>query len=80
MVEQAAVNRKVGGSNPPPGANRKIMKEREIIRLKQAKTVMPLIGELLDSWDDLPNDVKSDPELERLSRNIQKIDSAMEDA
>lgn len=41
---------------------------------------MPLIGELLDSWDDLPNDVKSDPELERLSRNIQKIDSAMEDA
>lgn len=26
MVEQAAVNRKVGGSNPPPGAKGKIMK------------------------------------------------------
>jgi len=54
------------------------MNERKIIRLKQSKDVMPLIGGLLDAWDDLPNDVKSDPELEKLSKHIQKIDDAME--
>lgn len=54
------------------------MNERQIIRLKQAKAVMPLIGCLLDAWDDLPNDVKSDPELEKLSKHVQKIDDAME--
>ena len=42
------------------------------------KTVMPMIANMLNAWDDLPNDVKSDPELERLFRHIQKIDSAME--
>ena len=52
--------------------------ERQTIRLKQAKGVMPLIGGLLDAWDDLPNDVKSDPELKKLSKHIQKIDDIME--
>ena len=52
--------------------------KRKTIRLKQAKDVMPLIGGLLDAWDNLPNDVKSDPELEKLSKHIQKIDDAME--
>ena len=52
--------------------------EREVISLKQSKDVMLLIGGLLDAWDDLPNDVKSDPELEKLSKHIEKIDNAME--
>ena len=54
------------------------MREREQLRKKQAKIVMPLIGPMLAAWDDLPNDVKTDPELERLFRHIQKIDSVME--
>jgi hypothetical protein len=51
--------------------------ERAMERKKQAKRVMPLIGTLLDRWDDLPGDVKSDPELEKFSRIIQKIGSAI---
>jgi len=54
------------------------MDEREILRNEQIQNVMPLIGKLLDIWDDLPNDVKSDPELNYLSRCMQKIDMAME--
>jgi len=44
----------------------------------QAKAVMQLIGGLLDAWDDLPNDVKGDPELERVARHIDGIYDAME--
>ena len=32
-------------------------------RAEQAKRVMPLIGPLLDAWEQLPNDVRSDIEL-----------------
>jgi hypothetical protein len=38
---------------------------------------MPLIGPLLDVWDDLPNDVKGDEELKRLSEVIDKISYGM---
>jgi hypothetical protein len=53
---------------------------KEQVRLSrlQAINVMPLIGGMLDAWDDLPNDVKSDPELERLSKHILRIMDAME--
>ena len=54
--------------------------ERKAIRRKQSRDVMPLIGILLDAWDDLPNDVKTDPELERLAAKIESIDHAMENA
>jgi len=54
------------------------MDERARLRKKQAEAVIPMIGPLLEAWDALPNDVKSDPELERLSRHIEKVDSAME--
>jgi hypothetical protein len=54
------------------------MDEREKIRREQSKAVMPLINELLDRWDDLPNDVKMDDELSKLCNVIQKIDNAME--
>jgi len=54
------------------------MDERARLRKKQAEAVIPMIGPLLEAWDALPNDVKSDPELERLSRHIEKVDSTME--
>ena len=57
----------------------KIVQDREHIREEQSRNVMPLIGQLLDAWDELPNDVKSDPELNRLAKNIQRIDTAMEE-
>jgi len=56
-----------------------IAQDRERIRKEQSRNVMPLIGGLLDAWDELPNDVKSDPELNRLAKNIQRIDIAMEE-
>ena len=58
----------------------KVEAERESIRERQAKDVMSLIGDLLDAWDELPNDVKTDPELERLAAKIESIDHAMENA
>ena len=39
-----------------------INRERQRRRQRQAKAVMPMIGPLLDAWDDLPNDVKDDPD------------------
>ncbi len=53
------------------------MGERERERRRQNKAVMPLIGPLLDVWDDLPNDVKGDEELKRLSEVIDKISYGM---
>lgn len=53
------------------------MGERERERRRQNKAVMPLIGPLLDAWDDLPNDVKGDEELKRLSEVIDKISYGM---
>ena len=52
--------------------------ERNMLRKKQSLVVIPLIGRLLDAWDDLPNDVKSDPELERVAKHIRLIDEGME--
>lgn len=44
---------------------------------QKKKEVMPLIGQLLDVWDDLPNDVKGDDELKRLAEVINKISDGM---
>jgi hypothetical protein len=38
---------------------------------------MPLIGQLLDILDDLPNDVKGDDELKKLAKVINKISDGM---
>ena len=54
------------------------MDERSLLRKEQSKKVMPMIGPLLTAWYDLPNDVKSDPELTCFSNHIDKIDSVME--
>jgi hypothetical protein len=58
--------------------NSNVNKERARLARLQAINVMPLIGGLLDAWDDLPNDVKYDEELERLRKHIEKIDDGME--
>ena len=52
---------------------------KEVIMKNMSQQKKALIA-AFDKGYRVPNDVKSDPELERLSRNIQKIDSAMEDA
>jgi len=44
---------------------------------RQEKEVMPLMGPLLDAWDDLPNDVKGDDELKRVAEVIDKISDGM---
>jgi len=54
------------------------MSERSKIIREQVMAVMPLIGGLLDAWDDLPNDVSCDPELELVAEYIQRINDAME--
>lgn len=54
--------------------------ERNRGRAAQAKAVMPLIGGLLDAWDGLTNDLRSDTELEHLKAQIERIDEAMETA
>ena len=55
-----------------------IEKERSTERRRQSKKVMPLIGRLLDAWDDIPNDTKDDEEFEKLANIIGLIDCAME--
>lgn len=48
-------------------------------RAIQAKQVMPLIGPLLDAWDDLSNDTKSviREESPTLCDYLDKLDQAM---
>lgn len=52
----------------------------EITRLRkvQAKYVMPLIGPLLDAWEQLPNDIACMEGLEDLAQIIEDINSGME--
>jgi len=51
--------------------------EVEGLRSAQARDVMPLIGPLLDSFELLANDLKTDPDLRELVRNLQAIEEAM---
>lgn len=53
--------------------------EREGLRSIQAQKTMPLIGPLLDAWEGMPNDIKSDPGMEDLNETMRRIQSAMED-
>ena len=62
----------------PPAEEQDISRERELLREEQTETVMPMIGSLLDRWEDLPGDVKSDPELSALKKSIENILMAME--
>lgn len=49
------------------------------LRRDQSARVMPMIGGLLDAWESLPNDIASDPELDALGQQIERIRAAMED-
>jgi len=51
--------------------------EVDALRAAQARDVMPLIGSLLDSFELLANDLKTDPDLRELVRNLQAIEEAM---
>ena len=35
-----------------------VEKERDQLRKAQTKAVMPMIGPLLDAWDDVPSDLR----------------------
>lgn len=52
--------------------------EVETLRAAQAEAVMPMIGPLLDAWDGVPNDMKT--ELPELRRWTLRIGAAMENA
>ena len=55
---------------------------QEVKRLRraQAKAVMPLIGPLLDAFEQIPNDVLGMDEMEDLCVAIEAINYAMENA
>jgi hypothetical protein len=50
------------------------------LRAEQAKAVMPLIGNLLDQFESIPNDLLSslEEEAEGLVEALREIQSAME--
>lgn len=41
--------------------------------------LISLVGDLLNRWDDLPNDVASMPELEQVEIIISKISNIIDD-
>jgi hypothetical protein len=57
----------------------KIEKERNNARKLLSKKIMPLVGSLLDAWDNIPNDTKYDEEFEELANVIEQIGSIMDD-
>lgn len=52
--------------------------ELVVLRREQSERVMPMIGGLLDAWDQLSNDMKHDDELTSVREYIERIDAAME--
>lgn len=52
--------------------------ELVVLRREQSERVMPIIGGLLEAWDQLPNDLKHDDELSLVKEYIEHIDAAME--
>jgi hypothetical protein len=49
------------------------VEEVEEIRKENTLSVMPLIGPLLAAWDDLPNDIKGDPEISTVAILLGRI-------
>lgn len=58
--------------------NKKIDAEIEKLRRQQANKVMPLIGPLLDAWEGISNDTKSEPDLKHFASQIHRLYQAME--
>lgn len=55
-------------------------KELNRLRLQQAARVMPLVGQLLDAWEQVPNDVRSGmaEQCPSLVGNILALNSVVE--
>lgn len=64
------------------GAQGRIAKELESLRKKQAKRVMPLIGPLLDAFDQLPGDIRTglEEDASEFVECLNKVLDAMEAA
>lgn len=43
-----------------------------------SERISSLIGPLLDAWDDLPNDLKHDKELEKVKKIVSRINQTIE--
>lgn len=54
--------------------------ERKRLRKQQAEAVMPVIGPLLDAYEQLPNDVRDMDELQELFGYLDEIETGMESA
>ncbi len=56
--------------------------ERRGLRIAQSKAVMPMIGPLLDAWEQLPNDDRAYliAHAPSLCRQLDLIDNAMENS
>ena len=64
--------------SPQPATPESVKAERDQLRCAQADAVIPLIGPLLDAWENADREVMSqEPEL---SKQLKNINSAMEDA
>jgi hypothetical protein len=53
--------------------------EIERLRAKQAARAMKKVSPLLDAWEQLPNDVKSESELKHVRKCMEALFRAVED-
>ncbi len=56
------------------GINPEVVK----LRKEQTRRAAPHVGNVLDMWEQLPNDLKTDPDLEALARALDSLNEAME--
>ena len=47
--------------------------------MDKTSKMLLLVAQLLDRWDELPNDVKSDPELEPVKKVVSQISELADD-
>jgi hypothetical protein len=52
--------------------------EVEFLRAQQAGASAVILGALLDAWDGLPNDVKTDPAMDNMSAEMSRLQQAIE--
>ena len=60
--------------------DRPLSAEQKRLRQAQARAVMPLIGQLLDAWEAVPNDLKGmiEEDATDLAEALDSINEAME--
>lgn len=47
--------------------------------MNRTDKTLVLVAQLLDKWDDLPNDVTSEPELEQVAQVMSQIENLVDD-